>query len=115
MRLTESQAKQLGTTIAKARLRKGLSQRKLAIEVGMSPGWIEKLEQGVFLDPAPDRLVHIAEVLDIDPGFIDRLSRGNVSQSLPHIRTYFRAKYRMSSEEIERIERYVRRIYGGPS
>ena len=112
MRLTESQAKQLGTVITTARLSKGLSQRKLAIAVGMSNGWIEKLEQGTFLDPSPDRLACLAEVLDIEPARIDRLSRGNVSSSLPGIRTYFRAKYDLTPEQIERVERYVERLKG---
>jgi transcriptional regulator with XRE-family HTH domain len=115
MRITQAQARQLGATIAKARLAKGLSLGDVAIEIGMSKNWMWDLEHGNFLSPLPGRLLEIAEVLDIDAGHLDRVARGGLSQGLPHIRTYFRAKYRMSPEEIDQVVRYVKDIYGGPT
>jgi transcriptional regulator with XRE-family HTH domain len=115
MRITHGEARQLGTVIAKARLKKGLSLGDVAIEIGMSKNWMWDLEKGNFLNPSPGRLLEIAEVLDIDAGHLDRVARGGLSQGLPHIKTYFRAKYRMDPSEIDQVVRYVNDIYGGPA
>jgi transcriptional regulator with XRE-family HTH domain len=115
MSITTVQARKLGALIAKARSRKDLSVRDIADRIGVSTGWVGELEQGRFRDPSPDRLARIAEVLDIEPGRIDRITKGSVSGSLPGMRTYFRAKYDLSPEQIERVERYVRRIQRGSS
>lgn len=112
MSMTTTQAKQLGSLIAKARARKGLSYRALAQQLGVAYGWLSELEMGRFLDPAPDRLAAVAEALDIDPGRMDRITRGAVSDGLPELGTYFRAKYDLSPAEIAQVERYVRRLRG---
>jgi hypothetical protein len=69
---------------------------------------------GRFLDPAPDRLARLAEALDIEPARIDRITKGSMADSLPEVRTYFRAKYGLTPEQSEQIERYVER-YIDPS
>lgn len=114
MSMTPAQAKQLGSLIAKARIRKGLSYRALATQLGVAYGWLAELEMGRFLDTAPDRLARLAEVLDIEPSRIDRITKGTVADSLPEVRTYFRAKYGLAPEDIERIERYVERYIDPP-
>jgi transcriptional regulator with XRE-family HTH domain len=108
--MTKAQAIQLGRLIARARTRKELSYRGLTELTGIAYPWIVKLERGKFRRPAPDRLTRLAEVLDIDPEHIDRVSRGHVSHSLPEVRTYFRAKYDLSPEAIGRVERLVARL-----
>lgn len=110
MGMTPTQAKQLGAVIAKARAKKGLSIRELAAQLEVHASWVGFLEQGRYVDPAPDRLARIAELLDIDASRMDRLTRGAVSEGLPELRTYFRAKYDLTPEEIEQVERYVRRL-----
>lgn len=114
MSMTTTQAKQLGQLIAKARHRKGVSIRGLASDLGVHSSWIGHLEGGRFLDPAPDRLAAVARALDIDPVRMDRVTRGAVSEGLPEIGTYFRAKYDLSPEQIEQVERYVRRLRSKP-
>jgi len=115
MSITTIQARQLGTLIAKARLRKGVPQTALAQQLDVATGWIAGVELGRYLDPSPDRLARLAEVLDIEPSRIDRITKGSVAGSLPGLRTYFRAKYDLTPEQIERVERYVRRLQKGPS
>jgi transcriptional regulator with XRE-family HTH domain len=115
MSITTIQAQRLGALIATARTRKGLSVKGIANQLGVSHGWFSELEHGRFVDPSPDRLARIAEALDIEPGKIDRITKGSVAQSLPGMQTYFRAKYDLTPEQIERVERYVRRIQRGPS
>jgi len=113
MSLTNTQAKQLGQLIAKARSRKGIGQVAFAADLGVAAGWMAGLEQGRFLDPSYERLARIAEALDIPPKRIEKLTKGRVAESLPAMRTYFRAKYDLSPDQIERIERYVKRLQRG--
>lgn len=60
--------------------------------------------------PAPTKLTDVARVLGIPPERIDRITRGQVSSELPPIRTYFRAKYQLTTEEIQQIEEVFDRI-----
>lgn len=76
----------------------------------MHTSWLGFLEQGRYVDPAPDRLARLAEILDIEPARIDRITKGAVAGSLPELRTYFRAKYNLTPEEIERVVRYIERL-----
>ena len=62
---------------------------------------------------APDRLAQLAEVLEIKPSRIDRLTKGAASEGLPELRTYFRAKYDLSPEQVEQIVKYMDRYVGG--
>lgn len=57
-----------------------------------------------MIAPAPSKLTRVAEVLDIPPERIDRITRGKVSGDLPAIRTYFRTKYKLNPQEIGQIE-----------
>jgi transcriptional regulator with XRE-family HTH domain len=110
MAMTPNQAKQLGVLIAKARARKGLSLRDLAEMLGVSKGWVGRLEAGDYLDTAPDRLAGLADALDIEPSRIDRITKGSIAEGLPELRTYFRSKYELSPDDIEKVRRYVERL-----
>lgn len=110
MGMTQSQAKALGQLIARARNRHNLSVRALAALVGVSSTWIGEVETAKYLDVSPDRLARLAHVLDIEPSRIDRLTEGSVADSLPELRTYFRAKYDLTPEEIEKVQKYVDRL-----
>lgn len=114
MSMTPAQAKQLGSLIAKARIRKGLSHRALASQLGVAYGWLATLEMGRYLDTAPDRLARLAEALDIEPAKIDRITKNSLSGRLPEVRTYFRAKYGLAPKDIEQIERYVEQYIDPP-
>lgn len=114
MSMTPSQAKQLGSLVAKARSRKGVSLRDLAWRVGVHTSWLGRLEHGDFADPAPDRLARVADALDIEPERIDRITKGAMAEGLPGMRTYFRAKYELTPEQVEQVERYVRRMRRQP-
>jgi transcriptional regulator with XRE-family HTH domain len=94
-------------------MRKGIGQVAFAEQLGVAVGWMTGLEQGRFLDPSNERLTRIAEALDIEPRQIEKITKGRVAESLPAMRTYFRAKYDLSPEQIERIERYVARLQRG--
>jgi transcriptional regulator with XRE-family HTH domain len=110
MSMTLAQARKVGELIAKARARKELSTRALAAQLGVAIGWITELENGRFLDPAPDRLARLAEALDIEPGRIDRLTQGAITAGLPTPRVYFRSKMSLTPEETDKVLRYIDKL-----
>lgn len=114
MGMTDKQAKELGQLLAEARHRKGWGVRDVATQLGVSFSWVAKVERGEYATVPPDRLARLADVLNVAPSRIDRLVAGSMARSLPEIRTYFRAKYRLTVEESEQIARYVERYIDKP-
>jgi transcriptional regulator with XRE-family HTH domain len=102
--MTEVQARELGRLVKQARRAHGLSLRALDELTGVSYGWLSRLERAQMIAPAPSKLTKVAEVLGIAPERIDRITRGGISRDLPPIRTYFRAKYKLTPREITQIE-----------
>lgn len=114
MSMTQAQATQLGKLIAAARIKKGLSLRDIEDRLGIARAWLGRLEQGQTLSVVSDRLARIADLLDIEPARIDRVTKGAVAGGLPEVRTYFRAKYGLSSADVEQIEQYARQFIEPP-
>lgn len=108
--MTDAQARKLGAIVNRARSRKGLSLREAAAKVGISYVWLNDLEGGRYSDPAPDRLARLAEVLGIDPVAIDRVNRDVLANSLPDVRTYFRAKEGLSPKQLDEVEATLQRL-----
>jgi transcriptional regulator with XRE-family HTH domain len=108
--VTKEQAQRIGRMIATARRNKDWSLRRLSTESGISPTWLMKLERGEYTAPAPERLIRVADTLRIDPERIERIVKGQISENLPGVRTYFRAKYDLTPEEIDEIERTVQEV-----
>lgn len=108
--MTEAQAQKLGQMINAARQKKGLSLRDVANQVDISHIWLKELESGHYTDPAPDRLARLAELLDIDPVRIDRVNKDVLANSLPDVRTYFRAKDKLSPEQLDEVEATMKRL-----
>jgi transcriptional regulator with XRE-family HTH domain len=102
--MTEVQARELGRLVKRARRTRKLSLRALDELIGVSYGWLGRLERGQMIAPAPSKLTKVAEALGIPPERIDRITRGRISQDLPAIRTYFRTKYQLNPHEITQIE-----------
>jgi len=109
--MNDEQARQLGALFKRARKAKKLSLRQLdEITSGVSYGWITKLERGQIKTPATNKLTMLTHALGIPPERIDQITRGQLSGGLPTIRTYFRAKYQLTTEEIRQIEELFDRI-----
>jgi transcriptional regulator with XRE-family HTH domain len=108
--MIKEQARRIGRMIATSRRNKGWSLRQLSNETGISHTWLLKLENGSYATPAPDRLIRVAEALGVDPERIERVAKGQMSDNLPGVRTYFRAKFDLSPSEIDEIERAVQDI-----
>jgi len=105
--MNDAQAARLGRLFAHARRNKNLPLRAVAEQADIDYSWLARLERGVYSHPAPERLTRLAEVLNIDPERIDRITKGHVANSLPAMRTYFRSKYDFTPSEIDVIERTV--------
>jgi len=114
MSMTQAQAKELGKLIAAARIKKGLSLRDIEERLGIARAWLGRLEQGQTLSVVSDRLARIADLLDIEPARIDRATKGAVSDGLPEVRTYFRAKYGLSAADGAQIDEYARQFIDPP-
>ena len=114
MGMTAHQAKQLGRLVARARAKKALSLNDLSGLIGGDRSWIGFIEQGQYSAPSPERLARLAEALDIEPAAIDRITKGAVANGLPGLRTYFRAKYDLTPEQVAQVERYVERLRRAP-
>lgn len=109
--MTEQQAKKLGKLIRSAREAKGLSLRALEAMTGLARTWLVYLEAGRSLEPLPDRLARVAEVLDIDPARIDSVSGDYLARSLPTVRTYFRSKDKATQAELDELERVIAEVH----
>lgn len=108
--MTDSQARRLGELIGKARSAHGYSYEALADLSGFNHAWLYKLEQGRMNQPAPDRLARLAELLDIDPVRIDRITKDHLADSLPSTRVYFRSREKLSPAALDELDLAVEAI-----
>ena len=105
--MKELHAQRLGQLILRARTRRGWSLETLHEHTGIPSVWLNRVERGVYLQPAPERLAKLAEALDIDPIAIDRASQNHLAYSLPSVRTYFRSTAKATPEQLDEIEAAV--------
>jgi transcriptional regulator with XRE-family HTH domain len=105
--MTAQQARRLGALIRSAREAKGVSVRELSTQMGLTHSWLGYFEAGRSLEPLPDRVAMLAEMLDIDPAEIDKVSGDYLAQSLPNVRTYFRSKGKATQAELDELEHVV--------
>jgi transcriptional regulator with XRE-family HTH domain len=108
--MTDELAKRLGALIRAAREAKGISLRALEAESGIALSWLAYLEAGRSLEPMPDRVARIAELLQLDPAKVDRVSGNYLAQSLPTVRTYFRSKGKATTAELDELERVIEEV-----
>jgi transcriptional regulator with XRE-family HTH domain len=100
----------LGGYLRAQRTAARLSIRNLAERVGVSYGYLSRLESGQYLRPSPDILYRLAEVLEIDGN--DLLARTGyaVSSDLPSFTPYLRAKYNMSDEAAKQLSDHFQQM-----
>ena len=76
--------REFGTRVRKLRKAKGISLRKFAVRVKMSPTYLSKVERGEFPPPAEEKVVAIANVLNQNPDELLALA-GRVASDLDQI------------------------------
>lgn len=55
-----------GTYVRQAREAKGMSSRRLASEAGLDPAYLSKIERGEFAPPGEEKIIALAQKLDIN-------------------------------------------------
>lgn len=109
--MTQQELIRLGRRIAQARRNRNLGLRGLAAEADVDYTWLHRLEQGAIAEPDPAKVMRVLDALKVSGGA--KLSR-ELAERLPGMQTYFRAKFELSPEQIERVARYVERLQREP-
>lgn len=103
-------AKQLGRLIKQHRLDKGLTMRAAAEQMGVDHSYLSRMESGEFDSPRPKQLQTIARVLGIPIENLYALAGYQVSDRLPDLAPYLRAKYDLPDEAVERLDEYFQML-----
>lgn len=92
-----------------AREQAGLSQRQLALRVGIHNSYLARLESGENDSPAAEVLQRIADELEISSTDLLAFIGVKPPEGLPELEPYLRAKYHLSEAEIRKVAVYFRR------
>ncbi|MFB8777150.1 helix-turn-helix domain-containing protein [Streptomyces broussonetiae] len=97
---------QLGKYIRNARMDRGISLRRLADQLHMHHSYMSRIESGALMQPSPEKLQRIAEILDLKFSDLCALAGYQAPEELPSFGPYLRAKYNMSDEDHRRLFEY---------
>lgn len=100
----------LGTTIRQARERAGLSLRNLEAIVGVSRQLLLRLEHDEVDNPSPELLQQLAEALELDSDDLFAFVGYKLSEKLPNLTLYLRAKYQLSPAALTEANEALRDI-----
>src|SRR5579859_2939460 len=104
--MDKERAKRFGRWLRTKRQQAGLSKMQLAKRSGMSDTSILRIEEGIFLAPAPDKLARIADVLGLELADVYAMADYAVPENLPSFQPYLRTKYRgMPQKAIEDLDK----------
>ena len=103
---------QFGAFIRQEREAKGITLRRFAEMVGVSPTYLSKVERDDFDPPTSERVLRIAELLEIDPDFLLALAShvpedlAELFKSRPKsVAMLLRRVQNMSDAQIEKVAR----------
>ena len=105
--MREVQAKQLGRLVAAARKKKRVSLRQLQAKTGIPLTWLTELEQGRYMQPAPDRIGLVVDVLGMPIKPVDQLLGGSLAAQMVDWRIALRLSHGLSPAETQRVEDFV--------
>lgn len=101
-----------GSYIRQQREAKGITLRRFAEMVGVSPTYLSKVERDDFDPPTSERVLRIAELLEIDPDFLMALAShvpddlADLFKSRPKsVAMLLRRVQNMSDAQIEKVAR----------
>jgi len=107
---------EFGERLRELRLQQGLSQRKLAKEVGINFTYLSKIETGKMSPPAQDTIQRLATALDADPdellvlaGRVPNDVKDVVTKS-SELPTFLREIQDLDEGEIEELKRKAQEI-----
>jgi len=108
--MDDDQARQFGAYLRERRTNRGMSAFDLAVLVDIHDSTISRLEQGKIAQPAPDKLVRIADALDIVAADLLTLAGYSEMNELPTLPIYLRTKYDLPPEALEQVQRFATKI-----
>jgi transcriptional regulator with XRE-family HTH domain len=109
--------KTFGATVRKLREQQGISLRKFAEQVGISPTFVSKVERGEFAPPGEEKVRRMAQLLGQDEDAFLALA-GKVSSDLPEIvqdrpqlmATFLRKAGKLSDESIQKLLKQMEKM-----
>jgi transcriptional regulator with XRE-family HTH domain len=106
-----------GATIRALREKKGLSLRKFAEAVGISPTYTSKVERDEFPPPGEETIKKMAEILKQDADELLALAGkaasdiSDIAQKRPHILpTFFRKASKLSDENLQKLMKQMEKM-----
>lgn len=112
----EAQNNRFGELLRESRLAKGMTLRKFAEALGVSPTYISGIENGTLPPPTSDRIAAIATLLDLDSdelvevaGRWDDLAKQKAEESSEFV-MLFRAVKDMSPDQLNQVTEAAKRI-----
>jgi transcriptional regulator with XRE-family HTH domain len=106
-----------GATIRALRGKKGLSLRKFADEVGISPTYQSKVERDEFPPPGEQTIVKMAAILEQNPDELLALAGkapsdiSDIVQTRPKILpTFFRKAAKLSDENLQKLMKQMEKM-----
>lgn len=104
-------AQRLGALIRESRTAAGLSLRQLEELTGIDDGLLTRMERGVILTPAPDKLGRVAEALNVPLADLYAIAGYDAPSELPTLKPYLRTKYRkLPASAADELEAYAERL-----
>ena len=105
----EVKPSRLGAVVAAKRKMMGLSQRQLALRIGINNATISKLEKDPSLEPNIQTIRLLANALELDYAYL--LSLSGIIDDDPDLRVIARARNSMSPEEQDRMMQMLRSAF----
>lgn len=97
----------LGHKLRSLRGQAQLSLYELEKRTGINRPNLMRLEDGVIRQPTTETLNKLADVFGVDPEELYDAAWAEQSAPLPSLRTYFRSKFDLPDDQIERLERLM--------
>jgi transcriptional regulator with XRE-family HTH domain len=106
-----------GATVRALREKQGLSLRKFAEEVGISPTYTSKVERDEFPPPGEETIVKMAKILEQNPDELLALAGkaasdiSDIVQTRPEILpTFFRTAAKLSDENLRKLMKQMEKM-----
>lgn len=96
----------LGNFVRAQRERLGLSQRDLATRIGVTNGYISRIEKGDYQNVSQRILRQLADSLNVEPEDLYAVAGYPLPLNLPGFSAYLRAKYEMSDDAARELTAY---------
>jgi len=108
--MSHSNLQQLGAELRTQRVGAGLSLRDAATRSGIAASTLSRLETGQIVTPRPEFLQALARAYSTDVEDLYALAGYLISDSLPELRPYLRAKYGLPDQAASQIDEYFQAL-----